>query len=86
MLMNGFRRMRAAAAVVLMVVGVAAMKAQQEPYPEGGDPFPPAPARGGQTSTIHVKAQLVVLDIVVTDKKGNLVTRDLKRGDFTVYE
>lgn len=33
----------------------------------------------------HVESQLVVLDVVVTDDKGSVVT-DLSRDDFTVYE
>ncbi len=36
-------------------------------------------------SHITVKSQLVVLDTVVTDRKGNIVT-NLKRDDFKVYE
>lgn len=34
---------------------------------------------------LHVESQLVVLDLVVTDDKGNVVT-DLGRDDFSVYE
>lgn len=38
-------------------------------------------------STITVNARIVVLDVVVTDKKGNLVHReDLTPDDFTIYE
>jgi VWFA-related protein len=37
------------------------------------------------TATITVRSQLVVLDVVVTDKKGNLV-KNLGRDDFSVYE
>src|SRR5260221_4424206 len=37
------------------------------------------------TSTIHVQSQLVLLDVVVTDSKGNVVT-NLNRDDFSVYE
>jgi len=44
----------------------------------------PAPP-GDQTAHITVKSQLVVLDTVVTDKKGNIVT-GLKRDDFQIYE
>ena len=35
--------------------------------------------------TVRATSRLVVLDVVVTDKKGNLVT-DLKREDFSVTE
>lgn len=39
----------------------------------------PAPA-------ITVTTRIVVLDVVVTDKKGNLVQRTLDKDDFSVYE
>ena len=39
-----------------------------------------------QAPTLAVTTRLVVLDVVVTDRKGNLVHRDLTRDDFTVYE
>jgi VWFA-related protein len=39
----------------------------------------------GVPQTLRVTTQIVVLDVVVTDKKGNL-QRDLKRDDFTVLE
>src|ERR1700677_824142 len=37
------------------------------------------------TTTLRVQSQLVVLDVVVTDKAGNLVT-NLGRDDFEVSE
>jgi VWFA-related protein len=40
---------------------------------------------GGTTFKLQTNVRLVLLDIVVTDKKGNVVT-DLKPGDFTVLE
>jgi VWFA-related protein len=47
-------------------------------------------ARGQSNSpppTITVRSQLVVLDVVVTDKKGSLVHRnDLTKDDFQVFE
>jgi VWFA-related protein len=38
------------------------------------------------TQTLKVTTRIVVLDIVVTDKKGNLIRRDLTRDDFTILE
>jgi VWFA-related protein len=35
---------------------------------------------------LTVTTRIVVLDVVVTDKKGNLVKKELTRDDFTVYE
>jgi len=37
------------------------------------------------TKVFHVQSRLVLLDVVVTDSKGNAVT-DLKREDFQIYE
>ena len=43
------------------------------------------PSLDEKITTLHVTAREVVLDVVVTDKKGNVIT-DLKRDDFKVYE
>ena len=37
-------------------------------------------------TTLKLSTRIVVLDIVVTDKKGNVVTTGLTRDDFTVVE
>ena len=39
----------------------------------------------GQVPTLTVNARIVVLDVVVTDAAGNIVT-SLKREDFSIYE
>lgn len=39
----------------------------------------------GRSTTLHVTAREVILDVVVTDKRGNVVT-DLKQEDFKIYE
>src|SRR6266478_2853117 len=48
-----------------------------------------APAMAQQTgqaeSRIQVTSELVLVNVVAHDKKGNLV-RDLKKGDFTLFE
>jgi VWFA-related protein len=42
---------------------------------------------GSAPPTFNVTARIVVLDVVVTDRKGNLVHRDdLKPEDFQIYE
>src|SRR5258708_30272753 len=48
---------------------------------------PPVPAQqAGQTeSRIQVTSELVLVNVLAHDKKGNLV-RDLKKGDFTLFE
>ncbi|WP_213805494.1 VWA domain-containing protein [Granulicella sp. dw_53] len=62
-------------------------QAQPAPVAQGTQPSPAAqPARGPDgTLTLQRTARLVVLDVVVTDAKGNIVT-DLKKDDFTVTE
>jgi len=58
--------------VLLALIGVAS--AQQ-----------PAPPAQNTPYTLHIKSNLVVLDVVVTDAKGNTVP-NLKRDDFEIYE
>jgi VWFA-related protein len=52
-------------------------------------PQPPPPDAQDQTkppsSSIRVTTELVLANVVVRDKKGNLI-RDLKKEDFTLYE
>jgi VWFA-related protein len=43
-------------------------------------------ASGYQAPTLTVNARIVVLDVVVTDKKGNLLRYELSKDDFTVLE
>jgi VWFA-related protein len=43
-------------------------------------------AQAKAPATIKVTTRIVVLDVVVTDKKGKLVERDLTRDDFSVFE
>ena len=45
-----------------------------------------APEQVSKAPSITVTARIVVLDVVVTDKKGNLVQRTFDKGDFTIYE
>src|SRR5215469_11021981 len=47
-------------------------------------PQPPAPASANQ-GQIRVTTELVLVNVVARDKKGNLV-RDLKKEDFTLLE
>ena len=60
------------AMVAVAMSAVACVGRAQEP--QGGAP------------TLHVSTQLVVLDVVVTDKKGNVVTRVLTKDDFQVLD
>jgi len=58
-----------------ILAGAALTDSQQNPAIPSQD----------QTPTILVTTRLVVLDVVVTDKAGNIVP-DLTQKDFTVYE
>jgi VWFA-related protein len=40
---------------------------------------------GGNEARIQVSTELVLVNVVAHDKKGNLI-RDLKKGDFTLFE
>jgi VWFA-related protein len=65
--------------------------ATQNPQPQTQTPTNPQPAASQPVKdangvyTIRRNARLVILDMVVTDAKGNIVT-DLKRDDFHVTE
>ena len=58
-------------------------------FAQQAQPQPPPPDAQDQTkppaSSIRVTTELVLANVVVRDKKGNLI-RDLKKEDFTLYE
>src|ERR1035438_6671583 len=60
---------------------IAAMAAAQQAAPQASPQVYPA----DPNSVIRVDTNVVLVDAVVTDKKGNYV-RDLKQKDFKVYE
>jgi VWFA-related protein len=62
----------------MLLMGVAGHAQPQTGGPTGSD-------SGRKIPTIRVNVREVSLDVVVTDKKGNVVT-DLKPDDFKVYE
>ncbi|HET7150959.1 MAG TPA: VWA domain-containing protein, partial [Candidatus Acidoferrum sp.] len=67
----------------LLCGSAAVAQAQQQPAP----PPPPADAQAAAPSgvVIHKEAKLVLVDAVVTDKKGQYI-RDLTEKDFKVFE
>jgi VWFA-related protein len=77
------------AAVGLTVLLLAAAQAQQpsapQPPPDAAQSQPPAPASPGAPTTFKVETNVVLVDTVVTDKKGNYI-RDLAATDFKVWE
>ena len=73
------RRVRLAALFVFLTGTV--LGAGQNPAPASSQPPPPSP----QGPTFRVRVDYVEVDVVVTDRDGNLV-RDLKKEDFQVLE
>jgi VWFA-related protein len=71
------KRLRLAA--LLVIVTGAALVAGQNP------PAQPPPQAPPQAPTFRVRVDYVEVDVVVTDRQGNLV-RDLKKEDFQVLE
>src|SRR5207237_1360590 len=63
--------------------GVHSVRAQQQPAPP--PPQASAPADQQVVAVIKKEAKLVLVDAVVTDKKGNYI-RDLPQNEFKVYE
>jgi VWFA-related protein len=75
-----------ATAVLCSAFMLRAENAPTDPATEGAIPQSGTATQAASPSTIKVTTRIVVLDVVVTDKKGNLVLRDLTRDDFTVLE
>src|SRR5262245_7131590 len=71
------------AALFTLLAG-AALVADQNPTPQQAQ-TPPPPAAPTQGPTFRVRVDYVEVDVVVTDRQGNLV-RDLKKEDFQVLE
>ena len=65
---------------LLVFLAGAALDAGQQPPAQ-----PPAPPPPPQGPTFKVRVDYVEVDVVVTDRQGNLV-RDLKKEDFQVLE
>ena len=70
-----------AAATSLAWAAPAPLFAQQEAPP----PPAQAPAKATEGYAQRAKTELVLVNVVAHDKKGNLI-RDLKKTDFTIYE
>ena len=70
-----------ACASLLLQLGIPSFAQQAQPQPPAdaqAQTKPPA-------SSIRVTSELVLANVVVRDKKGNLI-RDLKKEDFTLFE
>jgi len=76
-------------AALLTFLAGTALLAGQNPPPPAQNPPPPnpqtAPPAPNQGPTFRVRVDYVEVDVVVTDRQGNLV-RDLKKEDFQILE
>ena len=72
------------APVVLLLASSAALVAQEAKKPAAAAP-PAAAAQEGAPPTFPAQVEQVIVDVVVTDKKGNAI-RGLKQQDLTVIE
>jgi len=77
------KRLRLAALLVLFAA--AGLTAGQNPPAQPPAPSQPPPQQQAQQPTFRVRVDYVEVDVVVTDRQGNLV-RDLKKEDFQVLE
>jgi len=71
-----------ALAVTFLLSSVAVQAAPPPPTGSTAEPQSNVSTQASPTPTLKVTTRIVVLDVVVTDKKGNLVQRDLTRDDF----
>ena len=78
-------------AMAVLVLGAAGLRAQsQSPAPAQSQAPAAQPSTGSEqavqsNSVIKTESRVVLVDAVVTDKKGHYIT-DLTQGDFKVYE
>ncbi len=81
------RKMSAiACASLLLQFGAPSFAQQAQPQPPPPQASTDAQAQSGPPATsIRVTSELVLANVVVRDKKGNLI-RDLKKEDFTLFE
>src|SRR5436309_5622860 len=77
-------RLAAWLAVVAMCVVPASSRAQEQPAPPP-QPQAASPAEQQPAVVIKKESKLVLVDSVVTDKRGNYI-RDLTQNDFKVFE
>ncbi|MGP8258621.1 MAG: VWA domain-containing protein [Acidobacteriaceae bacterium] len=84
--MQSSRWVLAAACVVAILSALASLRPNAAAQSNGIAPFPPQQTPSTTTApTIHVTSREAVVDVTVTDAKGNPV-HGLKQSDFTVKE
>jgi hypothetical protein len=82
---SGSREFRLAAGlgIALLCRMAVPVRAQEQPAPP--PPPPASPADQQSAAVIKRETKLVLVDVVVTDKKGNYI-HDLTQNDFKVFE
>ena len=74
------------APIVLLLAAAAALRAQETPKPVAPPAAAaPAAAQEAPPPTFPAQVEQVIVDVVVTDKKGNVI-RGLKQQDLTILE
>jgi len=76
---------RMTGAAVLASALAASAAAQQTPQVTQAPPPPPAQKRSEPQFRMRVTTEIVLVNVIARDKKGNLI-RDLKQSDFTISE
>jgi VWFA-related protein len=79
------RKFEAVIAAALLLASLGAPSPAQDPPPAQQQPAPPPSPPAQPQYRVHVTSELVLVNVVARDKKGNLI-RDLKKEDFSVAE
>src|SRR5882762_9509494 len=86
MMTQMFRKTRAALTAALFLLNVSlSVFAQDAPQSQSSQPSQQTQQPQQPQYRVRVTSELVLVNVVVRDKKGNLVT-DLKKEDFTLLE
>ncbi len=70
---------------LLITLGGLGLESATAPAAPAGAQNPSVPAAENPQAVIKAEANLVMVDVIVTDKKGNYI-KDLEKKDFRVYE
>src|SRR6266850_1839469 len=86
MMTQMFRKTRAALTAALLLLNVSfSVLAQDLPQSQPSQPSQQTQQQQQPQYRVRVTSELVLVNVVVRDKKGNLIT-DLKKDDFTLLE
>ena len=70
---------------LLITLGGLGLESATAPAAPAGAQNPSVPAAENPQAVIKAEANLVMVDVIVTDKRGNYI-KDLEKKDFHVYE